>query len=263
MPRLNAWSAAVLFVCAAGTAVWAQAKRAAPAIPAASEWPTYGHDRGGTRFSPLTQFTPANVAQLQPAWVYHMKPAAPSAGATLSSGETTPLVVNGVMYVSTPYGRVIALEPTTGKEKWIFPLPSGNPSTRGVEYFAGDAQTPPQIVFGSSDGKLYSVDAMTGEPNEKFGVKGVVDLNTPEIMQGLPGNDGLSSPPIMFKNLIIIGGRTQEGPAQGPAGDVRAFDVHDGKVVWTFHSVPREGEPFNDTWEGDSWKNRSGANVWG
>ena len=167
------------------------------------------------------------------------------------------------MYVSTPYGRVVALDPTTGKEKWVFPLPTGNPSTRGVEYFGGNAKVPPQIVFGSSDGKLYSLDAMTGEPNEAFGVKGVVDLNTPEILQGLPGNDGLSSPPIVYKNLIITGGRTQEGPAQGPAGDVRAWDVHDGKLVWTFHSVPRAGEPFNDTWAGDSWVKRSGVNVWG
>jgi quinoprotein glucose dehydrogenase len=91
----------------------------------------------------------------------------------------------------------------------------------------------------------------------------VVNLNTPDILQGLQGNDGLSSPPIMYRNLIIIGGRTQEGPTLGPAGDVRAWDVHDGTLVWTFHSVPREGEPFNDTWEGDSWKQRSGVNVWG
>ena len=250
-------------------------------VPAASEWPTYGHDPGGMRYSPLTQLTPANVAQLQAAWVYHMKPPAAAGGAAadtaappegrggrggagrFSSGETTPLVINGVMYVSTPYGRVVALDPTTGKEKWVFPLPSGSPSTRGVEYFGGDAKVPPQIVFGSSDGKLYSLDAMTGEPNEKFGVTGVVDLNTPEILQGLPGNDGLSSPPIVYKNLIITGGRTQEGPAQGPAGDVRAWDVHDGKLVWTFHSVPRAGERFNDTWAGDSWVKRSGVNTWG
>jgi quinoprotein glucose dehydrogenase len=258
-------------------------------VPPASEWPTYGHDPGGMRYSPLTQITPANVAQLETAWVYHMKPAAaPPAVPTpadpsgdpapqgrggrggrgggaggFASGETTPLVINGVMYVSTPYGRVVALDPTTGKEKWVFPLPSGSPSTRGVEYFAGEAKTPPQIVFGSSDGKLYSLDAMTGEPNNAFGEKGVVDLNTPEILQGLPGNDGLSSPPIMYKNLIITGGRTQEGPALGPAGDVRAWNVHNGKLVWTFHSVPRAGEPFNDTWAGDSWKNRSGVNVWG
>ncbi len=94
-------------------------------------------------------------------------------------------------------------------------------------------------------------------------MNGIVDLNTPEILQGLPGNNGLSSPPIVYRNLIITGGRTQEGPAQGPAGDVRAWDVHNGKLVWTFHSVPRAGEPFNDTWAGDSWVKRSGVNVWG
>ena len=275
-------------VCAAVSS-WSLAvsgqQRGNARVPLAQEWPTYGHDPGGIRYSPVAQLTPGNVGQLQVAWVYHMKPPAPAgapqasadsgaagppqgrggrgSGSGFSSGETTPLVINGVMYVSTPYGRVVALDPTTGKEKWVFPLPSGSPSTRGVEYFAGDATTPPQIVFGSTDGKLYSIDAVTGEPNDSFGVKGVVDLNTDEILQGLQGNDGLSSPPIMYKNLIIIGGRTQEGPAQGPAGDVRAWDVHTGKLVWTFHSIPRKGEPGNETWEGDSWVKRSGVNVWG
>ncbi|HTH01833.1 MAG TPA: pyrroloquinoline quinone-dependent dehydrogenase [Vicinamibacterales bacterium] len=294
MPRSQSQVAVTLFVCAALAAALTlsaagqpvQPKRTAASAASAGDWPTYGHDPGGMRYSALTQLTPANVAELQAAWVYHMKPATSTtaAGATasssgdapaqgrggrggaaggFSSGETTPLVINGVMYVSTPYGRVVALDATTGKEKWVFPLPSGSPSTRGVEYFRGDSTTRPQIVFGSTDGKLYSIDAVTGEPSDRFGVAGVVDLNTPEILRGLPGNDGLSSPPIMFKNLIIIGGRTQEGPAQGPAGDVRAFDVHDGKLIWTFHSVPRPGEPFNDTWEGESWKNRSGVNVWG
>ena len=275
-------------VCAA-VASWSLAvsgqQRGNARVPLAQEWPTYGHDPGGMRYSPVTQLTPANVGQLQVAWVYHMKPPAPAgtpaasadSGAAgtpqgrggrgtasgFSTGETTPLVINGVMYVSTPYGRVVALDPTTGKEKWVFPLPSGSPSTRGVEYFAGDAKTPAQIVFGSTDGKLYSIDAQTGEPNDAFGVRGVVDLNTEEILQGLPGNDGLSSPPIMYKNLIIIGGRTQEGPAQGPAGDVRAWDVHTGKLVWTFHSIPRPGDPNFGTWEGETWVKRSGVNVWG
>lgn len=275
-------------VCAA-VASWSLAvsgqQRGNARVPLAQEWPTYGHDPGGMRYSPVSQLTPANVGQLQVAWVYHMKPPAPAgtpaasadSGAAgtpqgrggrgnasgFSTGETTPLVINGVMYVSTPYGRVVALDPTTGKEKWVFPLPSGSPSTRGVEYFAGDAKTPAQIVFGSTDGKLYSIDAQTGEPNDAFGVRGVVDLNTEEILQGLPGNDGLSSPPIMYKNLIIIGGRTQEGPAQGPAGDVRAWDVHTGKLVWTFHSIPRPGDPNFGTWEGETWVKRSGVNVWG
>jgi quinoprotein glucose dehydrogenase len=253
----------------------------APA-PASNEWPTYGHDAGGLRFSPLTQVTPANVTQLNVAWVYHMKPpeevsaeAGADAGAPaqgrgrgrgssgLAGSETTPIVADGVMYVSTPYNRVVALDPTTGKEVWVFRLPSGSPSTRGVEYWPGDAQTPAQIVFGSSNGRLFSLDAKSGKPNETFGDKGVVNLNTPEILQGLPGSNGLSSPPIMYRHLIITGGRTQENPPKGPAGDVRAWDVHTGKLLWTFHTVPRAGEKYNDTWAGDSWKNRSGVNVWG
>ena len=256
-----------------------------------TEWPTYGHDPGGARYSPLTDITPANVGRLSVAWVYHMKPTditAPTAseadpevadaaaagrgrgrggrgsgGSGFSAGETTPLVIDGVMYVSTPYGRVVALDPTTGKELWVFRLPSSSPSTRGVEYWPGDARRSARIVFGSGDGKLYSLDAKTGQLDPDFGEKGIVDLNTPEVLQGLPGNNGLSSPPVVYRNLVITGGRTQEGPALGPAGDVRAWDIHTGRLVWTFHSVPRAGEPFNDTWEGDSWKQRSGVNVWG
>jgi len=239
--------------------------RQTPASGPSNEWPTYGHDSGGMRFSPLTQIAPANVARLKVAWTYHMRPQ-PEAGrepASLSGSETTPIVADGVMYIATPYNRVVAVDPTTGKEIWAFRLPSGNPSTRGVEYWPGDAQTPAQIIFGSTNGKLYSLDAKTGRPNEAFGDNGVVDLNTPEIMQGLPGSNGLSSPPIMYRHLIIAGGRNQENPPKGPAGDVRAWDVHTGKLVWTFHSIPREGETYHDTWAGDSWKNRSGVNVWG
>jgi quinoprotein glucose dehydrogenase len=232
---------------------------------ASTEWPTYGHDPGGMRFSPLTQISPANVAGLQVAWAYHMRPEpAPGREASgLAGSEVTPIVADGVMYLATPYNRVVALDSTTGKEIWAFRLPSGNPSTRGVEYWAGDAQTPAQIVFGSTNGKLYSLDAKTGRPNEAFGEKGIVELNTPEIMQGLTGSNGLSSPPIMYRHLIIAGGRNQENPPKGPAGDVRAWDIHTGRLVWTFHSIPREGEKYHDTWAGDSWKNRSGVNVWG
>ncbi len=254
------------------------------------EWPTYGHDPGGMRFSPLTQITPENVARLKVAWVYHMKPAGtiapappppvggdnpePAGGRGGGRGRgfsangfrpsgNTPLVINGIMYMSTPYSRAVAVDPTTGKEIWAYTLPSGNPSTRGVEYWPGDGKTPPQIVFGSSDGKMYSLDAKTGKPNEAFGDNGIVNLNTPEILQGLPGRDALSEPPIVYKNLVITGGMTQEIPAHGPAGDVRAWDMRTGKIVWTFHSIPRAGEKYNDTWAGDSWKNRSGVNVWG
>ena len=257
------------------------------------EWPTYGHDPGGQRFSPVSQITPANVSRLQVAWIYHMRPSAaegPASGAAaaggragagaaggeagrgrgrgrggsgFSSSEVTPLVINGVMYIATPYYRVVAVDPTSGRELWAYQLPSGNPSMRGVEYWPGDARTPAQIVFGSSDGKLYSLDARTGIPNPAFGTNGRVELNTPEILQGESGNNALSSPPIVYKHLVITGGRTQENPPKGVAGDVRAWDVHTGQLVWTFRSIPRPGEPHAGTWAGDSWRNRSGVNVWG
>jgi quinoprotein glucose dehydrogenase len=273
--------------------------RAQPAKPAATpsstEWPTYNHDPGARRFSPVTQITPANVGQLQVAWVYHMRPPQPlttpppqgaaadetpaaaaqppqgrgrgrgrgRGGSGFATGQTTPLIIDGVMYLTTPYGRVVALDPTNGKEIWVFQPESGYPSAKGVEYWPGDAKLPAQIVFGTASGQLYSLNARTGEPNPAFGVKGSVDLNTPEILQGLPGNNGMGSPPTVYRNLIITGGRTQENPPLGPAGDVRAWDIHTGKLVWTFRSIPRAGEKYNDTWAGESWKNRTGVNVWG
>ena len=270
-----------------GSAALAQSNQG-QTVETSKEWPTYGHDPGGMRFSPLTQITPANVSQLKVAWVYHMRPAGavPPPGRGAGAGgespdgpqggrgrgrggsgfrgsEVTPLVIGGIMYLSTPYSRVVALEPATGKEVWAFQLPAGGPSMRGVEYWSGDAQTPPQIVFGSNDGKLYSLNAKTGKPNEAFGDNGIVNLNTPEIMQGLPGRNGLSSPPTVYKDLVITGGTTQENPPKGPAGDVRAWNMRTGKLAWTVHSIPRAGEKYNESWAGDSWKNRSGVNVWG
>ncbi len=184
-------------------------------------------------------------------------------GSGFRPSSVTPLVIHGIMYITTPYSRIAAVDPVNGKELWSFPLPAGNPSTRGLEYWAGDGKTPAQVVFGSSDGKLYSVDAKTGKPNAGFGDNGVVNLNTEAIMHGLPGRNALTSPPIVYKNLVITGGITQENPPHGPAGDVRAWDMHTGKLVWTFHSIPQPGEKYNNTWAGESWKNRSGVNVWG
>ena len=264
-------------------------------VDPASEWQTYGHDGAGTRFSPLKQITPENVSSLKIAWVYHMRPAGftesaasrparpggpvgeepggpvgeqgPARRVQFDSGfrpsEVTPLVIRGIMYLATPYGRVDAVDPVNGKQLWSYRLPSGAPSTRGLEFWAGDGGTPAQVVFGSSDGKMYSVDAKMGKPNANFGDNGVVNLNTDAIMRGLPGRNALSSPPLVYKNLVITGGTTQENPPHGPAGDVRAWDMRTGKLAWTFHSIPQAGEKYNDTWAGDSWKLRTGVNVWG
>src|SRR5690606_6309882 len=140
--------------------------QSAPAETASKEWPTYGHDRGGMRFSPVDQITPANVGTLEVAWTYHMRPAAAAPagraagaapaggrggrggrGSGFASSQVTPLVVGGTMYVATPYSRVVALDPSSGREVWAFQLPTGNPSVRGVEHWPGDATTPAQIVF--------------------------------------------------------------------------------------------------------------------
>ena len=278
MPLMSMKSRHLMIACAAMAALVLRHEFAdvplAQSVETAGDWPTYGHDPGGMRFSPLTQITAANVGRLEVAWTYHMKPAASATpadgrggrgrgGAGFASSEVTPLVAGGLMYVATPYYRVVALDPVTGKEAWVFRLPSGNPSTRGVEYWPGDARTPAQIVFGSTDGKLYSLNARTGAPNVVFGTGGVVEFDTPEIMQGQAGSNGLSSPPIVYKNLVITGGKNQENPPAGPAGDVRAWDMHTGKLVWTFRSIPRAGEKYSDTWAGESGKSRSGVNVWG
>lgn len=235
-----------------------------------------GHDPGGTRYSPLTQITPANVRNLKIAWVYHMKPAS-KAGASHTYGrsgfhpsEDQPLVIGQTMYVVTPYSRVVALDAATGQEKWVFQIPDGdNASLRGAAYWPGGEGSGPAIIFGTRRGRMYSINAAIGQLNTDFGVNGMVDLKTPEVMKtGMDKSYILPSPPVIYKNLIITGAGPGEGPGGrngglGPAGDTRAWDAKTGRLVWTFHSVPLPGETGHETWGGDSWKNRSGVNVWG
>ncbi len=274
----------------------AMALAAAPAPSASGDWPTYNRDKGGQRHSPLTDITPANVAGLVPVWTYHMRPAGadtpgsdfatalqrqaeamgPPPGALppgvpprprsrFAGSQATPLIIDGVMYTTTPYGRVLALVPETGAELWSTPIPGpGQPSLRGVEYWPGDGETPPRLFFGTRDGRLYALDARTGQPVAGFGDNGVVNLKTPEILNGLETRQyGMTSPPIVWNNLVITGSAVQEFPSRGAAGDVRAWDARTGKLVWTFHSVPRPGEPFHESWGKDGATNRSGTNVWG
>ena len=226
-----------------------------------------GRDPGGTRYSTLTQITPANVNQLKVAWVYHMKPAGTG---SLHPSEDQPLVIGSTMYVVTPYSRVVALDSATGHEQWVFQIPDGDQaSIRGATYWPGGEGAGPAIIFGSRRGRLYSISAATGQLNQEFGDHGMVDLKTPEVMTtGKDKSYILPSPPAIYKNLVITGSGPGEGPGGlhggvGPAGDTRAWDARTGKLVWTFHSVPRPGEVGHDTWAGDSWKDRSGVNVWG
>lgn len=223
------------------------------------EWAHYGNSPYGTRYSALAQITPANVATLKPAWVFHMRPPDDTRG--FASSENTPLVIKGVMYLATPYGRVVALDAVTGQERWAYQVPHGDqPATRGVSYWPG---AKPRIVFGTRGGLLIALDAGTGAPASGFGKDGVVDLHSDAVMQGFPHAFlSITSAPVIYKDLIITGSRTQEVPQQGASGQVRAFDVRTGHEVWHFNGVPQPGEKFHDTWEGDSWVKRSGVNVW-
>ena len=236
-----------------------------------SDWPMYSHDPASTRYTPLNQINTQNVQSLTRAWTYHMKKegARPtSAGAAGRGGgrrtsQATPIVVNGKLYMPTPYGTVIALDPETGNELWSFKMEHGRPAGRGVAYWPGDAKTPASILFGTSDGRLFSLNAETGKPTAGFGVNGAVDIKT-GVLNGFPNAQfDITSPVTIYKNLAITGGQVQEAPGTGASGDPRAWDVHTGKLVWRFHSVPHPGEIGNETWSGTSWKNRSGTNVWG
>jgi len=245
---------------------------------APGDWQDYGRDGGNGRFSPLKEVTPANVGKLHQAWVYHMRPAGykvetfPGMSETMrkhfatgfSPSEATPLVVKGVMYIPTPYGRVVALDASTGSELWAYTMPPRDqPATRGVAYWPGGHGVGPRIVFGTRAGKLIALDAASGKPATDFGTDGIVDMKTPEVMNGNRGAPlGMSSPPTIYQDLIITGSRVQEMPVKGASGDVRAWNARTGKLVWTFHSVPQPGEYGHDSWEGDSWKGRSGNNVW-
>src|ERR1041385_4368734 len=267
---MPSFTSRLILVLAGVVAATSTAVRTAES-PRPTDWPVTNYDQTANRYSPLKQITKENVATLQQAWSIHRKPA----GFTgpMREDEAIPIVIGNTMYLASPYGAVLALDATTGVEQWRFALPGSElPSKRGLAYWPGGGgapNLPASIVFGSTTGKMYSLNAATGTVNEWFGELGVVNMKTPEVMQtGMNVPYSLLSSATVYKNLIITGAGTGEGPGgsnagTGPAGDTRAWDARTGKLVWTFRSVPRPGELGADTWAGDSAKNRSGVNVWG
>lgn len=236
------------------------------------EWPFYGGDQGGTRYSKLKQINRGNVGSLQREWTYHTGELDLGlANAPFrASFSCTPLVIEGVMYLSTPSSRVIALDAETGTEIWTFD-PQANKkqrefnSHRGVAYWENRNQTDRRILFGTVDGRLIALNAQSGKPIRDFGISGAVDLRAggADRFKSDPSwGARVTSPPVIFKDLVIIGWGLPEYPAKGPSGDVRAYSVRTGKLMWTFHTVPHSGEFGSETWESDSWKDRMGANVW-
>ena len=232
------------------------------------EWPYYGGDSGGSKYSPLKQINRRNLAKLEMVWTYHTGDVSDGRGESpiRSAFETTPLVKDGVMYLTTPFGRVIALQPETGKELWSFD-PELNKKrrynlfiNRGLSLW--EQGTERRIFAGTLDGRLFSVDAHNGKPVKHFGENGFVNLREGAADKFPNQTLGVTSPPVVFEDLVITGSLVSDGRPQGPDGVIRAFNIQTGKLEWQFHTVPRPGEFGHDTWEEGSWKDRGGTNAW-
>lgn len=211
------------------------------------EWTSWGRDPGGTRFSPLDQVNRDNVANLAPAWTHRCGEISDgSVNRTRTAYECTPLMADGTLFVTTPYNRVLALDPETGGERWAFD-PGLDLSrrynlwaNRGVGLWRSGSES--RLLHGTLDGRLIALDASTGKPCPDFGEGGSVDVGS-----------RLTSPPAIVGNLAVIGGN---------APTLRAFDVRSGRLVWTRHKVPASDSKAVATWAGDSWRNRRGGVAW-
>ena len=239
-----------------------------PAVHYSSgEWPYTGHDAGGMKYSPLNQINKQNVANLRVAWVYDTGDF--SDGTTYpsrSSFEATPLIIDGVVYISTPFDRLIALDAETGKKLWDFdPHIDRNIrinlfANRGVAYWS-DGQRK-HVFLGDLEGRLFAIDANTGRPDPEFGEHGMLDLKK-GLVENFPDSEyELTSPVAVCRDVVINGSLVSDSEPQGPSGDLRGFDARSGKLLWRFHTVPQKGEFGNETWADDSWKDRGGLNVW-
>lgn len=222
-----------------------------PQKPVDGDWPSFGRDPGAQRFSPLSQINAENVSALKEAWTFDTGTA---------SLQLTPVVIDGVMYV-TAGTAIVALEPETGRQLWKYDAGSAV-SRRGVAYWPGRGNIPPMLYSAAGDGRMVAIYARTGGIAADFGTNGFVDLRT-GIREGADGPFMLITPPVVYKDVLITGGSNSEGePSTGLYGDIRGWDARSGKLLWTFHTVPRAGEPGVETWEGESWRNRSGTNAW-
>lgn len=211
------------------------------------EWRSWGRDAGGARFSPLDQIDKENVAELRPAWTHHCGEISDGTqDGTRTAYECTPLMANGRLYVTTPYNRVLALDPETGEEIWEFDpgLGAGRRynlwANRGAAYWTHGEER--RLLYGTLDGRLIALHADDGKPCSDFGDGGEVNVGV-----------RLTSPPAVWGDLAIIGGNVPV---------LRAFDVRTGKPAWMFHKVPPDDETAKKTWAGESWRNRRGGVAW-
>jgi quinoprotein glucose dehydrogenase len=219
-----------------------------------SDWAFYGGSASGNHYSSLAQINRENVKNLQVAWTFD----------TGEEGglETSPIIIDGVLYGITPTQKIFALNAATGKLLWKFDSGIlGTQPDRGLAYWADPNGNDKRILVGIMN-YVYALEAATGKPIPSFGQNGRIDLR--EGLGREPASAQfvvLTSPPIVFKDLFIVGGRNPE-TLPAPPGDIRAFDVHSGKVRWTFHTIPHPGELGYGTWPKNAWKTSGAANNW-
>jgi len=222
-------------------------------LAADRDWPAYGGDAAGTRYSPLKQIHRGNVAQLEVAWSYDTNDGP-------GASQTTPLMVNGVVYGITPSHKAVAIDAATGKRIWQFDSGvAGNMPNRGLMYWTDNASE--RRLFLGVRNWVYAIDARTGKTIPSFGTNGRIDLREHLGRDPESVSVTLTSPGAIYKDLMILGGRWPESLPSSP-GDIRAFDVRTGKLRWSFHTIPHPGEFGYDTWPKDAWTYSGSANSW-
>jgi quinoprotein glucose dehydrogenase len=233
--------------CAAlPTALLAQAKNV--------DWPVFGGTADNTHYSTLSQITPANVAKLKVAWTYETHDEFKG-----SEMQTNPVVIDGILYGTSPKLRVFALDATTGRELWSFDPNFGKPAPSRFRH-RGLVVTGDRVLVTYRN-KLYALDRKTGEPIPTFGDSGAVDMRAAFDRPMERITISASTPGVVYGDLYIIGSTVSESLPSSP-GDIRAYDVKTGALRWIFHTIPRPGEFGYETWPADAWKITGGANAW-
>jgi quinoprotein glucose dehydrogenase len=235
------------------------------------EWPFYGDDQGGAKYSKLTDINTGNVSNLHVAWTWKTgEIAEPEFGSRPGMFEVTPIMIDGVLYLSTPYSRVVALKANTGEVLWTYDSKAyemGQPANgtgwvhRGVAAWRDHGRL---RIFLNSRYRLICLDAETGKPVSSFGKDGMIDLSQGLVWPINKLHYSETSPPVVYKDVVIVGNGVGDRLVyhHDPPGDLRGFDAHTGKQLWSFHTIPQAGEEGNETWGKDSWKFTGHTNVW-